>query len=227
MPEKIKNLIFDCDGVLYPISMLTTKEIIDAMKKVYREDLGVSGNEQNEISQAPVADNHRGLFNYILEICRYKNFSFDRFCKKMADNIDYGRIIPNPLLWRNLQNLASNYNVAVLSNNSRPHVAKVMKQLFGKSLSEIEQGNIKIFDISSSLHNGHFHPKQSDDGLSIFCKRANIIPCESMLFDDVPLNIESAQKIGMHGTIISDKNPLSKALKPFLKNIAIREKNYE
>ena len=227
MPDKIKNLIFDCDGVLYPISALTTKEIIDAMKKVYREDLGIDGNEQNEISQATVADNHRGLFNYVLEMCRYKNFSFDRFCEKMADNIDYSRILPNPLLWRNLQNIASGYNVAILSNNSRPHVAKVMKQLFGKNLSEIEQCNIRIFDISSSLYNKHFHPKQSEDGLSIFCKRTNIIPCESMLFDDVPLNIESAEKIGMHGTLICDENPLSGALKPFLKNITRREKNYE
>ena len=227
MPDKIKNLIFDCDGVLYPISALTTKDIIDAMKKVYREDLDVSGDEQNEISQATVADNHRGLFNYILEICRYKDFSFDRFCEKMADNIDYGRIMPNQALWHNLQKVAINYNVAILSNNSRPHVDKVMKRLFGKSISEIEQCGIKVFDISSSLHNGHFHPKQSDDGLSIFCKRANIIAHESLLFDDVPLNIEMAQKIGMHGTLINNENPLSKALKPFLRNITIRAKNYE
>jgi FMN phosphatase YigB (HAD superfamily) len=48
-----------------------------------------------------------------------------------------------------------------------------------------------------------------------------------MLFDDVPLNIESAEKIGMHGILINSENPLSGALKPFLKNITRREKNYE
>ena len=226
MPD-IKNLVFDCDGVLYPISALTTKEIIDAMKKVYRADLDVSGNEQNEISQATVADNHRGLFNYILEICRYKNYDFNHFCEKMADNIDYSRIQPDKTLCQNLQNLSQKYNVVILSNNSRPHLAKVIGRLFGYSLEETEQKGIRVFDISASLHKGYFHPKQSDDGFKIFCRRAQIQPQETLLFDDVPLNIESAQKIGINGILISADNPLSKALKPFLNMHTTKEKQYE
>lgn len=226
MPE-IKNLIFDCDGVLYPISALPTKEIIDAMKKVYREDLEISGNEQNEISQATIADNHRGLFNYILEICRYKNYSFDRFCEKMTANIDYSRIQPNKQLWNGLQNMTQKYNVAILSNNSRPHLAQIANRLFNRSLSEIEQNNIKIFDITASLHNGYFHPKQSEDGLSLFCRRSQIQPQETVLFDDVLLNIESAQKIGMKGTLVSAENPLSQAITPFLTLTQTKGKTYE
>ncbi len=226
MPE-IKNLIFDCDGVLYPISALPTKEIIDAMKKVYREDLAISGDEQNEISQATVADNHRGLFNYILEICRYKNYSFDHFCEKMTANIDYSRIQPNKPLWQNLQNMAQKYNVAILSNNSRPHLAQITNRLFNRSLSEIERSNIQVFDITASLHNGYFHPKQSEDGLSLFCRRFHIKPQETMLFDDVLLNIESAQKIGMNGSLVSAENTLSKAITPFLTMTPTKGKTYE
>lgn len=225
--RKIKNLVFDCDGVLYPISALETKEIIDSMKKVYREDLMVSGEEQNEISQATIADNHRGLFNYVLEMCRYKNYDFNHFCEKMADGIDYSRIQKDDLLWKNLQNVAKEYNVAILSNNSRPHIAKVFRQLFNNSIEDVENAGIKVFDITSTEKDGYFHPKQSENGLSIFAQHFGINPQETLLFDDVALNIESAQKIGMQGILINEKNPLKKALQPFLNKPITKGKEYE
>lgn len=225
--RKIKNLVFDCDGVLYPISALETKEIIDSMKKVYREDLMVSGEEQNEISEATIADNHRGLFNYVLEMCRYKNYDFNHFCEKMADGIDYSRIQKDDLLWKNLQNVAKEYNVAILSNNSRPHIAKVLHQLFDKSIEDVENAGIKVFDITSTEKDGFFHPKQSENGLSIFAQHFGVNPQETLLFDDVALNIESAQKIGMQGNLINEQHPLKKALLPFLSGAVTKGKEYE
>ena len=160
-------------------------------------------------------------------MCRRKDYDFNRFCEKMADGIDYSRIQENKILWQNLQNVAQNYNVAILSNNSRPHIAKVLNRLFHCSVEEVEQNGIKVFDISSTEKDGHFHPKQSDDGLEIFMQRSQFLPEESLLFDDVLLNIEAAQKIGMHGVLINEEQPLMRALRPFLTTAVNKGKVYE
>ena len=84
-----------------------------------------------------------------------------------------------------------------------------------------------MFDITSTEKDGYFHPKQSENGLSIFAQRFGINPQETLLFDDVALNIESAQNIGMHGNLINEQHPLKKALLPFLSGAVTKGKEYE
>ena len=63
----IKNILLDCDGVLYPLEELSTKEIVETMKHVYRNDVGLAPDEQRAISEKTIKENHLGMFNYIME----------------------------------------------------------------------------------------------------------------------------------------------------------------
>lgn len=224
----MKNIIMDCDGVLYPLSELPTLRIISAAKETYREDLGITGEEQAGISEQTIHDGRLGLFNYIKALCEYKNFNFNKFCDNMAERIDYGNIRPNMSLWKKLQSLSNQYNLAILSNNSRPHIEKVTQRLFSKSISEMEDAGIKIFDITSLKgFDGWFRPKREPCSLNIFLKNNGYNPSESILFDDTMQNITAAHRAGMRATLITENNTLENNLQSFIRMPYVRGNTHE
>ena len=78
-----KTLIIDCDGVLYPASMLTLQSFVEAMKTTYRDDLKVDGATQERVSKETIAKHKLGMFNYIYAMCKETGYKFDDFCLKM------------------------------------------------------------------------------------------------------------------------------------------------
>ena len=52
----IKNILLDCDGVLYPLEELSTKEIVETMKHVYRNNVGLAPDEQRAISEKTIKE---------------------------------------------------------------------------------------------------------------------------------------------------------------------------
>jgi len=207
-----KTLFIDCDGVLYPGTQLGLKEILAAMKDVYREKLRLTGCEQREISAKTLKENHLGAFNYIKEMCNYKKYDFSLFSQQMADKVDYTHIKPNPLLWQQLLRTAKICNIAILSNNSRPHIEKVLYNLFKKNAAAAEAEGLKICDITFTEENGYFLPKQSDRGLSFVAKKLNLTPADCTLVDDSVINLQSARRQGMHGVLVNQEKTLEKYL---------------
>lgn len=222
MPNR-QTLLFDCDGVLYPLSQLPTQDIVAAMKETYRQDLGLSGAEQQKISAETRQTNRLGMFNYIKAMCEYKKYNFEQFCAQMAERINYSNIGYNRGLTQMIFQASKHYNVGILTNNCRAHLAKVFEHAFGKSLEETEANGVKIFDITATEENGVFWRKQPE-GLALICRRNGYQPAQTTLFDDAPANIESAHQIGMQGVLINEQMSLQKALMPFLK---IRDKSFE
>ena len=119
---KISTLVIDCDGVLYPLSELSTREIVSAMKDVYRNQAHISGDIQVAASDKTIREGHLGMFNYIKEMCNQSGYDFKLFCRQLADKIDYSRIKPNPLLLKMLQKKAQEQKVEIFSNNSAEHL---------------------------------------------------------------------------------------------------------
>lgn len=214
--------------MLYPLSELSTFNIISAAKKTYREDLQIDGEEQAGIAEQTIHDGRLGLFNYLKAICEYKRYDFNLFCKNMVERTDYSRIKPNAGLWNKLQMLSSQYNLAVLSNNSRPHIEKVLQKLFSKSIYEVEDAGLKIFDITATRgQDGWFNPKRVLCSLEIFAHKNGYEPRETILFDDAMQNITAAHRAGMRATLITPENTLENNLQPFIKKPFAKEKIYE
>ena len=222
-----KNLIFDCDGVLYPLSALPTREIVDAMKSVYRGELNLSGEQQRKISRKTLEDGHLGMFNYILEMCKAANYNFDKFCRKMSDRINYSRIQPDNGLWNAWQILKQENNVVVWSNNSRVHLDKVFQQVFQKDIMQVTDAGIAVWDIKSTYYRGYFYPKQSAEGVNLFLHRIGFKPEDCVLFDDTSANLDMVERLGIKGKAVGVKKPLLPQLKAYMPQTAISEKEYE
>ena len=108
-----RTLIIDCDGVLYPKSMIPLKEFIDAMKDTYRNDLKIDGNTQERVSKETLAQNHLGMFNYINALCNEVGYDFDTFCLKMQEKVDYTKITRDDSLFKMLENQAKQDKVVI------------------------------------------------------------------------------------------------------------------
>ena len=225
--NQIKNLVLDCDGVLYPLNELNTKQIVEAMKYVYRFDVGLMPEEQKFVSAKTLTEKHLGMFNYIKEICNYKNYDFNTFCQSIVNKTDYSKILKNKPLWHTLQSLKNQYNICIFTNNSRQHLDAVVQKVFNKTLEEVEQTGIKAYDIRATEYEGYFYPKQHEKGFSLFLKNLNFKPEETLLFDDAPVNIERAKSIGMHAALISQENHLLKELQKYNVQNSRIEKSYE
>lgn len=222
----LKNIVLDCDGVLYPLSELPTKKIVDAMKYVYRNDVKLSGEEQKFISEKTIAEHHLGMFNYIKEICKYKNYDFDEFCARVVENTDYSGVKRNKALKDTLKNLNGRYNIVIFSNNSRSHLNAICRQVFDTDIVEMETNGIKICDIKSTEYGGYFYPKQHDKGFSLFLNRMRLKSDETILFDDAPINITKAKEAGMRAKLISAENTLLKELQEYILPSARKGKSY-
>lgn len=222
-----KNLIIDCDGVLYPLSDLSVSDFVTAMKIVYRDDLHISGEEQMEISAKTIRENHLGLFNYIREMCYYRDYDFGDFCKKMCDHIDYSSISPDKELLKTLLSVSDKNRVFIWTNNSREHLEKVSERLFSKNLAFLENKGIGVFDITVMEQNGYFQPKQSEKGFEMFLQKIAAKPEDCVLFDDTPRNIKIASQNGVKGILISQDNTLKDNLKVYFSPDYVTQKARE
>ena len=207
-----KTLIIDCDGVLYSAKDLTLKEFVEAMKSTYREDLKVSGEVQERVSQETLAKNQLGMFNYINAMCKETGYNFDDFCDKMFSKIDYSKIGRDDALFKALCAETKNSRVTILTNNHMSHLDKVLQQRFGKNIFEFQEAGIECFDIKSTQKGDMFYPKQNPKALTLFADRLGVLVEDCILIDDTQKNIDAAQSIGMQTVLIDDNLTLKQYL---------------
>ena len=220
------TLLFDCDGVLYPLSELPTRNIVTAMKETARTDLHLSGEEQKLISAQTISEKKLGMFNYIHAMCAYKNYDFDTFCRQMVERTDYSRINANLQLYNLLKQAAKQYHVGILTNNSRAHVEAVAQRVFKADASQLRNAGIEILDVTRTEKDGIFWRKQKE-GLELICRKYGYIPAQTTLFDDAPDNLTAAREIGMNGVLINAENSLPQALKSYILPSRTKGKTYE
>lgn len=200
-----KTLIIDCDGVLYPSSVLTLHEFVEAMKSTYRDDLKVDGATQERVSERTIAKQRLGMFNYINEMCKETGYNFDDFCLKMQEKIDYTKIKRDEKLFNLLQKASLQNNVVILTNNHISHLDKVTRQLFDKSIFQMQEAGINCYDIKSTMKNDVFYPKQDPKALTMFTQRIGVDINDCVLLDDTKRNIDAAKSIGMQAVLIDEE----------------------
>ncbi len=226
--QKNKNIfIIDCDGVLYPQTELGLAQIVDAMKKVYREDVGLTGEQQKQISEKSIRLKHFGAFNFIKHICDETGYSFDLYRKKMVEATDYNAIHYNPTLKKLVDQLARQKKVVIFSNNSYEHIDCVLQKVFRRTAAELSQNGIMIYDITATEKNGYFHPKQSENGFSNFLENIGAQSEDCFLFDDSLPNLQKAKQSGIDGSLVTENNNLETQLGVMFAKNKIWEKNYE
>ena len=158
------TLIIDCGGVLYPERQFPLSKEIEAIEK-YAYSINISKEEYQRISKETINRGEQGLYNFILNLVHKKMNSYNQFCRKVNESLDYSNIKRNDELYNLLLKVSKKYEICFLTNDCIYHLDKIFKQLFGKSLLDFP---FSSYDISFTFQDGCFHPKQTKEGILIF-----------------------------------------------------------
>ena len=204
----MKTLIIDCDGVLYPeYKNPIIKGIRTIKKQAYLNN--ISKEDYQRISKETYERGEQGLFNFVLNLVNKNMDSYNEFCKKLADSLDYSNIKRNDELYNLLIKASKKYDICIFSNNCSFHLDKVYKQLFGKSLQDFP---FPSYDISFTFKDGCFHPKQTKEGYINFIKKVNRDKNNCIVIDDSYANIKRCIEMGISYEYINDNNTLINVL---------------
>ena len=211
--NKMKTLIIDCDGVLYPESQFPLSIVIKAIEKLAASK-SISREEYNKISQETIDRGEQGLFNFILNLCHKNRDLYNSFCKELVDSLDYSSIKRNDELFNLLLKASKKYEICILTNDCIFHLDRIYKQLFGKSLQEFP---FPSYDITSTFQDGCFHPKQAKEGYVNFMKKINKDKKDCIVIDDSYANIKRCMEIGIQYEYITESNTLNDVLEKLIK----------
>ena len=215
--------ILDCDGVLYPASMLELKDFIGAMQKTFSEDYHFEEAFLNQVSEKTLRKNHLGMFNYIKAVCDESGHLFQEFCRQMFSKVNYDQIKKDEALLKQLKATATRHKMVIFTNNTIGHLDTVLNRRFGSSVFEFENLGIECYDIMATERQGVFYPKQNPKALELFAAKIGYLPQECVLVDDSSRNIESAQKAGMQGVLMDENLDLNAYLSSLQEKAVLKE----
>ena len=215
--KKIKNFIFDCDGVLYKDLEKVFGQVSKKMTEYIAKKLNLDLKKAKELQT-----NYFHKYNTSLNgLMIHHKINPDEFLKYVHDiNLDF--LEKDLLLRKELLKLEA--KKIVFTNGSNDHVANITKHL---GIDDLFDG---VFDIVDC----NFIPKPAIESYEKLSKKFNINPNETLFIEDIAKNLEPAKKLGMKtvwlinneywGKKDSDKDFIDlkiKNLSSFLKEINI------
>ena len=215
--KKIKNFIFDCDGVLYNDLEKVFGQVSKKMTEYIAKKLNLDLKKAKELQT-----NYFHKYNTSLNgLMIHHKINPDEFLKYVHDiNLDF--LEKDLVLRKELLKLEA--KKIVFTNGSNDHVANITKHL---GIDDLFDG---IFDIVDC----NFIPKPAIESYEKLSKKFNINPNETLFIEDIAKNLEPAKKLGMKtvwlinneywGKKDSDKDFIDlkiKNLSSFLKEINI------
>ena len=215
--KKIKNFIFDCDGVLYNDLEKVFGQVSKKMTEYIAKKLNLDLEKAKELQT-----NYFHKYNTSLNgLMIHHKINPDEFLKYVHDiNLDF--LEKDLVLRKELLKLEA--KKIVFTNGSNDHVANITKHL---GIDDLFDG---VFDIVDC----NFIPKPAIESYEKLSKKFNINPNETLFIEDIAKNLEPAKKLGMKtvwlvnneywGKKDSDKDFIDlkiKNLSSFLKEINI------
>lgn len=210
--SQIKTVFIDCDGVLYDKALLTYEEMMTACQQA-GVDLGIDWADVQKVREALRAQGWRGWYNVALEVCRHADVGFHQLAKKMVEYVDYTRLPFDPELLTLLQQVASQKDLFILTNNTRPHLEKIFQHLFHKN---IFQTGLKVFTVEDTLWGKYFYVKAHPEAFTKWCQKLHLKPQETLMIDDTEDVVKSAQNQGLQTAFIPQSEDTKKVLKGLL-----------
>ena len=215
--KNIKNIIFDCDGVLYKDLDAVFGQVSKRMSEYISRKLNVDLKKAKELQTNYFHKYNTSLNGLII----HHNINPEEFLKYVHDiNLDFMK--KDSILREELIKL--NAKKFVFTNGSNDHVKNVIKHV---GIDDLFDG---IFDITDC----NLIPKPSLDSYKKLVKKFSLIPEETIFIEDIAKNLEPAKKLGMKtvwlindeywGKKDSDKDFIDlkiKNLSSFLKEINI------
>ena len=178
--KKIKNFIFDCDGVLYDDLEGVFGQVSKRMTEYISQKLDLSLEKAKELQT-----NYFHKYNTSLNgLMIHHDINPQEFLKYVHDiNLDF--LKKDLKLRKELLELKT--KKFIFTNGSHEHASNITKTL---GISDLFDG---FFDITDC----NFIPKPSIEPYKKLIDKFNIKPSETVFVEDIAINLEPAKKLGM------------------------------
>ena len=177
--KNIKNILFDCDGVLYQDLESVFGQVSKKMTKYISNKLGIDLIKAKELQT-----NYFHKYNTSLNgLMIHHNIQPEEFLKYVHD-IDLSFMNKDQVLRNELEKL--NTKKFVFTNGSKEHVKNITEHL---GIDDLFDG---IFDIVDA----EFHPKPEAKAFDLMIKKFNINPKETIYIEDIAKNLSIAKERG-------------------------------
>ena len=178
--KKIKNFIFDCDGVLYDDLEGVFGQVSKRMTEYISQKLDLSLEKAKELQT-----NYFHKYNTSLNgLMIHHDIDPQEFLKYVHDiNLDF--LKKDLKLRKELIELKT--KKFVFTNGSHEHASNITKTL---GISDLFDG---FFDITDC----NFIPKPSIEPYRKLIDKFNIKPSDTVFIEDIAINLEPAKKLGM------------------------------
>ena len=178
--KKIKNFIFDCDGVLYDDLEGVFGQVSRRMTEYISNKLNLSLEKAKEL-QTNYFHKYSTSLNGLMI---HHDINPQEFLKYVHDiNLDF--LKKDLKLRKELIELKT--KKFVFTNGSHEHASNITRTL---GISDLFDG---FFDITDC----NFIPKPSIEPYKKLIDKFNIKPSETVFIEDIAINLEPAKKLGM------------------------------
>ena len=177
--KNIKNILFDCDGVLYQDLEAVFGQVSKKMTEYISSKLNVDLIKAKELQT-----NYFHKYNTSLNgLMIHHDIPPEEFLKYVHD-IDLSFMKKDKLLREELEKL--NIKKFVFTNGSKEHVKNITEHL----------GIDDLFDAIFDIVDAGFHPKPEAKAFDLMVKKFNIEPKETIYIEDIAKNLSIAKARG-------------------------------
>ena len=170
--KNIKNILFDCDGVLYSDLEAVFGQVSKRMTKYISNKLNLDLTKAKELQRDYFHKYHTSLNGLMI----HHDIPPEEFLEYVHD-IDLSFMEKDLVLRNELENI--NLNKFVFTNGSRAHVKNIVKTL------GIEDQFKDIFDIVDAK----YHPKPEAKAFDLMVDKFKIDPKETLYIEDIAKNL--------------------------------------
>ena len=177
--NNIKNILFDCDGVLYEDLEAVFGQVSKRMTQYISNKLNIDSKKAKELQTSYFHKYNTSLNGLMI----HHNVDPKDFLKFVHD-IDLSCLKIN----QNLRNELTNINLKkyVFTNGSREHAKNIIRHL---GIEDLFDG---IFDIVDA----EYFPKPDPRNYDLMLKKFQIDPKETLYIEDIAKNLSIAKKLG-------------------------------
>ena len=177
--RNIKNILFDCDGVLYQDLEAVFGQVSKKMTEYISKKLNI-----DLIKAKEVQTNYFHKYNTSLNgLMIHHDILPEEFLKYVHD-IDLSFMKKDLALREELEKL--NVKKFVFTNGSREHVKNITTHL----------GIDELFDDIFDIVDAEFHPKPEAKAFDLMVEKFNINPNETLYIEDIAKNLSIAKERG-------------------------------
>ena len=177
--KNIKNILFDCDGVLYQDLESVFGQVSKRMTKYISNKLKINLTDAKKLQT-----NYFHKYNTSLNgLMIHHDIPPQEFLKYVHD-IDLSFMQKDSILRSEIEKL--NLKKFVFTNGSKEHVKNITSHL---GIDDLFDG---VFDIVDA----NFHPKPAAEAFDLMVKKFKIDPTETLYIEDIAKNLSIGKERG-------------------------------